>query len=123
MEPENILRIVEESCREIDEEENRDVCNDCRNEDRKGREFIFKRISQPIEFHLSEIERLMYDIVEAEFYQVDGERLPNSFYEKLDEAYRCLDVVKKLAEIRRFLEARNLGIIGRIPDDFNDRNH
>jgi len=119
MEYEYILRIVEESCKEVDEEESCDMCNDCRSEKRKEREFIFKRISQPIEFHLCEIEQLMYDIVETEFYKVDEERLPTGFYKKLDEAYKYLDVVKKLAEIKIFLEVRNLGIIGRIPDDFN----
>lgn len=118
MENEYLLKAIVESCREVDEDESCEVCSDCWNEKRKEREFILKRISQPIEFHLSEIEQLMYDIVEAEFYSDEG-MLPTSFYEKLDEAYKCLDVVKKLAEIKKFLEARNLGIIGRILDDFD----
>lgn len=117
MKYEHILKIVAESCREI-EEESRDVCNGYWNEKQKERDLIFKQISQLIEFFLSKIGQLMHDIVEAEFYLDEG-RLPISFYLKLDEAYKFLDVVKKLAEIKSFLEARNFGIIGITPDDFD----
>jgi hypothetical protein len=111
-----VLSVIEESCRENDELFNNDISNDDWIDNRKEREFNIKRINEFIEFELSEAEKVIYDAGEAEFYLDEKNPGMTGFYKKLDEAYKHSTTVWKIAVIKKCLQARNYGINGRLPD-------
>jgi hypothetical protein len=123
---EEIANIIEESSREIakeessDEscnccsdakEESSDECCDCCSDAKEAREFLITTVSNLIDRELYELGTLMFDIGEEEFGSDEVKPDRNGFYEKIDGTDKSLNAIRKLAEIKRYLEAQNNGEI------------
>jgi hypothetical protein len=124
MKIEKIATIIEKSSRKIAEEE--DECCECCKSDRTGREFIIGTVGHLIDCELFELERLVFELGNIAFSEEESPEGDNpeeenpeeenpdrtAFYEKIDEADKHLNAVRKFAEIKVYLEARNKGLEG-----------
>jgi hypothetical protein len=121
---EEIANIIEESSRKIAEEEgseecccsdakeeSSDECCDCCSDGKEAREFLITTIGNLIDRELYELGTLMFDIGEEEFGSDEEKSDRNGFYEKIDGTDKSLNAIRKLAEIKRYLEAQNNGEI------------
>ena len=106
---EEIANIIEESSREIAKEESSEEC--CCSDGKEAREFLITTVCNLIDRELYELGTLMFDIGEEEFGSDEEKPDRTSFYEKLDGADKPLKAIRKLAEIKRYLEAQNNGEI------------
>ena len=111
MKIEEIANIIEESSRKMAEEESSDECCDCCNDHRDATEFLITRVGNLIDRELYELGSLMFDIGEEEFGSDDEKSNRTGFYKKLDGTDKPLKAIRKLAEIKRYLEAQNNGEI------------
>ena len=111
---EEIASIIESSMRKIAEDDCCE-CNECCDDDNKTRELIVEAVGHFIDGELHEIERLIFEIGEERFgseeeLEAEEEKPDLSlYYQKIDEIDRPLRAVRKLAEVKRYLEARNAG--------------
>ncbi|MHB8100953.1 MAG: hypothetical protein ACYDEF_01955 [Methanosarcina sp.] len=124
MKIEKIATIIEESSRKIAEEE--DECCECCKSDRTGREFIIGTVDHLIDCELFELEKLVFELGDIAFSEEENPEEENpeeknpeeenpdrtAFYEKIDKADKHLNAVRKFAEIKVYLEARNKGLEG-----------
>jgi hypothetical protein len=121
---EEIANIIEESSREIAKEESSEeccgCCSDakeegseecCCSDGKEAREFLITTVGNLIDRELYELGTLMFDIGEDEFGSDEVKLDRTSFYEKLDGADKPLRAIRKLAKIKRYLEAQNNGEI------------
>jgi hypothetical protein len=97
-------------------EEGSDECCDCCKDHREAKEFIITTLGNLLDRELYELGSLMFDIGEAEFGsdeedegETEGEIDRAAFYDKLDGADKFLNAIRKLAKIKRYLEAQNSG--------------
>jgi hypothetical protein len=111
MKIEEIANIIEESSRKMAEEEGSDECCNCCKDHRDAKEFLITTLGNLLDRELYELGSLMFDIGEAEFGSDEEKTDRTDFYEKLDGAYKPLKAIRKLAEIKRYLEAQNNGEI------------
>ena len=116
MKIEEIANIIEESSRKIAEEESSHECCDCCNDDccsdsRDAKEFLITTVGNLLDRELYELGTLIFDIGEEEFGSDDIKPDRTGFYEKLSGADKPLNAIRKLAEIKRYLEAQNNGEI------------
>lgn len=124
MKIEKIATIIEESSRKIAEEEGE--CCECCKSDRTGREFIIGTVDHLIDCELFELEKLVFELGDIAFSEEENPEGENpeeenpeeenpdktAFYEKIDKADKHLNAVRKFAEIKVYLEARNKGLEG-----------
>jgi hypothetical protein len=101
--------ISEECCCSCGEEEGSEEC--CCSDGKEAREFLITTIGNLIDRELYELGTLMFDIGEEEFGSDEEKSDRTSFYEKLDGSDKSLKAIRKLAEIKRYLEAQNNGEI------------
>jgi len=132
MKTDEIATIIEESSREFAEESSRefaeeeDECCECCESDRTGREFIIGTVDHLIDCELFELEKLVFELGNIAFSEEENPEGENpeeenpeeenpdrtAFYEKIDKADKHLNAVRKFAEIKVYLEARNKGLEG-----------
>ena len=129
MKIEKIATIIEESSRKIAEEEGE--CCECCKSERTGREFIIGTVDHLIDCELFELEKLVFELGNIAFSEEENPEGENpeeenseeenpeeenpdrtAFYEKIDKADKHLNAVRKFAEIKVYLEARNKGLEG-----------
>src|SRR5665647_3308232 len=114
MKIEKIATIIEESSRKIAEEEGE--CCECCKSERTGREFIIGTVGHLIDCELFELEKLVFELGNIAFSEEENPEEENpdrtAFYEKIDKADKHLNAVRKFAEIKVYLEARNKGLEG-----------
>src|SRR5665647_3372291 len=114
MKIEEIATIIEESSRKIAEEEGE--CCECCKSERTGREFIIGTVGHLIDCELFELEKLVFELGNIAFSEEENPEEENpdrtAFYEKIDKADKHLNAVRKFAEIKVYLEARNKGLEG-----------
>ena len=124
MKIEKIVTIIEESSRKIAEEEGE--CCECCKSERTGREFIIGTVDHLIDCELFELEKLVFELGNIAFSEEENPEGENpeeenpeeenpdrtAFYEKIDKADKHLNAVRKFAEIKVYLEARNKGLEG-----------
>ena len=110
MKIEEIANIIEESSRKM-AEEGSDECCDCCKDHREAKEFLITTLGNLLDRELYELGSLMFDIGEDEFGSDEEKTDRTDFYEKLDGADKPLKAIRKLAEIKRYLEAQNNGEI------------
>lgn len=114
MKTEEIAEIIEISMRKLAEEDCC-TCDECCDDDKIARELIIEALGHFIDVELHEIEDLIYKIGEERFgfgEEVESEEENpdlTHYYQKIDEIDRPLRAVRKLAEVKRYLEARNKG--------------
>jgi hypothetical protein len=134
MKIEKIATIIEESSRKIAEEEGE--CCECCKSERTGREFIIGTVDHLIDCEHFELEKLVFELGNIAFSDEENPEGENpeeenpeeenpekenpeeenpdrtAFYEKIDKADKHLNAVRKFAEIKVYLEARNKGLEG-----------
>ena len=112
---EQIVSVIEKSSEELAKDEDSDTCQECFETDKKSRGFIIKVTGQLMDFVLFETERLIYEIGEGEFGSEEEPEEENPdrtvFFSKVDAADKHLNAIRKLAEIKKYLEARNNGYL------------
>ena len=120
---EEIASVIEKASEELAKDEDSDSCHECLETDRKSREFIITVTGQLMDLALFETERLIYNIGEEEFgleedieedsEEDSEEKNPDRtvFFSKIDAADKHLSAIRKLAEIKKYLEARNNGYL------------
>jgi hypothetical protein len=113
MKIEEIANIIEESSREIAQEEDK-----CCDSDKTASEFVIDTVGQLINCELFELGKLVFELGDITFSDDENpegknpeEEKPDrtAFYKKIDEADKPLNAIRKLAEMKRYFEAQNRG--------------
>jgi hypothetical protein len=87
----------------------------------KDRESVIEIVGRLLELELSILDKLMYEIGKYVF-DVDENIDWVGYYQKLDGIAIHVNAVQKYAEIKRYLDARNYGLMGKFPGGSDRQN-
>jgi hypothetical protein len=103
-----ISSIIEKAINEITERDHRDVCSDCWIVSRNLREDTIEGLGFLLDIELFKLEELMDGIIKD---ACNSKEVDPEIYKRLDGAEEHLNAIRIIAEIKRYLEAKNNGII------------